>query len=99
MGTVFGVSRCRQIDVIFLEITTEILLILQFFNLLLYFSALDKIIVQGYKALQLEYFFTAGPDEVKAWTIQVNFITLIFAKYSEQSTQIPNFPRGSTNST
>jgi len=33
-------------------------------------SALDKIIVQGYKALQLQYFFTAGPDEVKAWTIQ-----------------------------
>ena len=26
--------------------------------------------VQGYKALQLQYFFTAGPDEVKAWTIQ-----------------------------
>lgn len=33
-------------------------------------SALDKIIVHGYKALQLQYFFTAGPDEVKAWTIQ-----------------------------
>lgn len=33
-------------------------------------SALDKIIVQGYKALQLEYFFTAGADEVKAWTVQ-----------------------------
>merc|ERR1719427_1831377 len=33
-------------------------------------SILDKIIVQGYKALQLQYFFTAGPDEVKAWTIQ-----------------------------
>lgn len=32
-------------------------------------SMLDKIIVTGYKALQLEYFFTAGPDEVKAWTI------------------------------
>lgn len=32
-------------------------------------SALDKIIVNGYKALQLEYFFTAGPDEVKAWTV------------------------------
>merc|ERR1712099_129101 len=30
----------------------------------------DKIVVQGYKALQLQYFFTAGPDEVKAWTIQ-----------------------------
>ena len=26
--------------------------------------------MQGYKALQLMYFFTAGPDEVKAWTIQ-----------------------------
>ncbi len=34
-------------------------------------SSLDKIIVQGYKALQLIYFFTAGHDEVKAWTIQV----------------------------
>merc|ERR1712025_266700 len=33
-------------------------------------TTLDKIIVQGYKALQLVYFFTAGPDEVKAWTIQ-----------------------------
>jgi len=33
-------------------------------------SSLDKIIVQGYKALQLIYFFTAGHDEVKAWTIQ-----------------------------
>ncbi|KAL7631968.1 UNVERIFIED_CONTAM: hypothetical protein RMT77_017724 [Armadillidium vulgare] len=35
-------------------------------------SALDKIIVQGYKALSLMYFFTAGADEVKAWTIQKN---------------------------
>ncbi|RZF32487.1 hypothetical protein LSTR_LSTR012225 [Laodelphax striatellus] len=33
-------------------------------------SALEKIIVQGYKALRLQYFFTAGADEVKAWTIQ-----------------------------
>jgi ribosome-binding ATPase YchF (GTP1/OBG family) len=39
-------------------------------------SALDKIIVQGYKALQLEYFFTAGPDEVKAWTIQVGVLCI-----------------------
>ena len=36
-------------------------------------TTLDKIIVQGYKALQLVYFFTAGPDEVKAWTIQRGF--------------------------
>ncbi|CAG5130717.1 unnamed protein product [Candidula unifasciata] len=34
-------------------------------------SALEKIIVNGYKALNLIYFFTAGKDEVKAWTIQV----------------------------
>merc|ERR1712112_334466 len=33
-------------------------------------SVLDKIIVQGFKALQLQYFFTAGEDEVKAWTVQ-----------------------------
>lgn len=33
-------------------------------------SALAKIIVTGYKALNLCYFFTAGADEVKAWTIQ-----------------------------
>jgi len=33
-------------------------------------SSLEKIIVQGYKALGLMYFFTAGADEVKAWTIQ-----------------------------
>jgi len=33
-------------------------------------SALPKIIVTGYKALQLIYFFTAGEDEVRAWTIR-----------------------------
>ncbi|KAK2193666.1 hypothetical protein NP493_8g01007 [Ridgeia piscesae] len=33
-------------------------------------SALNKIIVTGYKNLQLMYFFTSGEDEVKAWTIQ-----------------------------
>lgn len=34
-------------------------------------SVLTKIIKAGYAALQLEYFFTAGPDEVRAWTIRV----------------------------
>ncbi|XP_071101081.1 obg-like ATPase 1 [Haliotis cracherodii] len=34
-------------------------------------SALEKIIVTGYKSLNLIYFFTSGKDEVKAWTIQV----------------------------
>jgi len=33
-------------------------------------SALEKIVVTGYKALGLTYFFTSGTDEVKAWTIQ-----------------------------
>ncbi|KAG2459493.1 OLA1 ATPase, partial [Polypterus senegalus] len=33
-------------------------------------SALPKMIKSGYAALQLEYFFTAGPDEVRAWTIR-----------------------------
>ncbi|EFX64850.1 hypothetical protein DAPPUDRAFT_219469 [Daphnia pulex] len=33
-------------------------------------STFDKIIAQGYKSLNLMYFFTAGPKEVKAWTIQ-----------------------------
>jgi len=32
-------------------------------------SALDKIVVNGYAALGLMYFFTAGEDEVRAWTI------------------------------
>ncbi|XP_064167562.1 obg-like ATPase 1 [Anguilla rostrata] len=33
-------------------------------------SVLTKIIKSGYGALQLEYFFTAGPDEVRAWTVR-----------------------------
>lgn len=33
-------------------------------------SALDKVILGGYKALQLIYFFTSGADEVKSWTIR-----------------------------
>ncbi|XP_065180448.1 obg-like ATPase 1 [Sycon ciliatum] len=33
-------------------------------------TMLPKIIKTGFRALQLEYFFTAGPDEVRAWTIQ-----------------------------
>ncbi|CAL8075746.1 unnamed protein product [Calicophoron daubneyi] len=34
-------------------------------------SMLPKIIRTGYQMLNLEYFFTCGKDEVKAWTIQV----------------------------
>lgn len=39
----------------------------------MYCSALSKIITNGFKALHLEYFFTAGADEVKAWTIKVGW--------------------------
>lgn len=35
-------------------------------------SILNKIIIAGYQALQLIYFFTGGPDEVRAWTIRKN---------------------------
>lgn len=33
-------------------------------------SALPKILNQGYKCLQLIYFFTCGEDEVRCWTIR-----------------------------
>jgi obg-like ATPase 1 len=33
-------------------------------------SAVPKITVQGYKALNLVHYFTCGPDEVRAWTIK-----------------------------
>lgn len=33
-------------------------------------SQMDKIIVEGYHALGLIHFYTAGPDEVKCWTIR-----------------------------
>lgn len=36
-------------------------------------SALDKIVKTGFKTLCLEYFFTCGKDEVRAWVIQVNY--------------------------
>ena len=45
-------------------------------------STFEKIIVQGYKVLQLMYFFTAGHDEVKAWSIQVRFTDFILFRTS-----------------
>jgi obg-like ATPase 1 len=33
-------------------------------------SALPRIAVSGYQALGLQYYFTCGPDEVRAWTIR-----------------------------
>lgn len=33
-------------------------------------SSLPKVILAGYQALQLCYYFTAGADEVRAWTIR-----------------------------
>lgn len=35
-------------------------------------SALPRIIRTGYHALQLVHFFTAGEDEVRAWTVKVD---------------------------
>jgi len=31
---------------------------------------IPKIVKCGYKVLDLMYFFTAGPDEVRAWTVR-----------------------------
>lgn len=33
-------------------------------------SMLDKIVKTGFKAIHLIYFFTAGHDEVKCWTLR-----------------------------
>jgi len=43
---------------------------------LICYSALEKIILNGYLALGLMYFFTVGEDEVKAWTVQVGSLCL-----------------------
>lgn len=34
-------------------------------------SILPKIVTAGYKSLNLGYFFTAGPKEVRAWTLRI----------------------------
>ena len=39
-------------------------------------SALPKIVTNGYKALNLQYFFTCGHDEVRAWTIMVRLLAV-----------------------
>ena len=31
---------------------------------------LPKIIYSGYEALNLQHFFTCGPDEVRCWSVQ-----------------------------
>lgn len=36
-------------------------------------SALPKIITTGFSAIELIYFFTAGPDEVKCWSIRKGY--------------------------
>ena len=35
-------------------------------------TGLDKLIQNGYKILELDTFFTSGPEETRAWTIQKN---------------------------
>ena len=57
----------RSLCFVFFVVVVIIIMLL----LLLLFSALPKIITNGYKALNLHYFFTCGHDEVRAWTIMV----------------------------
>ena len=35
-------------------------------------TGLDSIIKKGYKILELDTFFTSGPEESRAWTIPKN---------------------------
>jgi GTP-binding protein YchF len=35
-------------------------------------TGLDRLIQKGYKILELETFFTSGPEETRAWTIEKN---------------------------
>ena len=44
-------------------------------------SALPKIVTNGYKSLNLHYFFTCGHDEVRAWTIMVNHLSYLFLSF------------------
>ena len=37
-------------------------------------TGLDMLIQNGYKILELETFFTSGPEETRAWTIQKNCV-------------------------
>lgn len=37
-------------------------------------SQLAKIVTTGFQAINLQYFFTAGPDEVRCWTIQKGWL-------------------------
>jgi len=37
-------------------------------------SSIVKIITTGYHAINLQHFFTAGPDEVRCWTIQKGWL-------------------------
>merc|ERR1711991_283263 len=37
-------------------------------------SQISKIITTGFNAINLIYFFTAGPDEVRCWTIQKHWL-------------------------
>lgn len=46
-------------------------------------TMLPKIIRIGYQTLQLQYFFTCGKDEVKAWTIQVCYRRILPGKKNQ----------------
>jgi ribosome-binding ATPase YchF (GTP1/OBG family) len=41
-------------------------------------SMMPRILKTGYQALQLIHYFTAGADEVKAWTIKVSVMYVCY---------------------
>lgn len=40
-------------------------------------SQLPRVILGGYRSLQLIHYFTCGPDEVRAWTVRVRLYNII----------------------
>ena len=42
-----------------------------------------QVIKTGFKAIRLIYFFTAGEDEVKCWTIRLGFKAPQAARYAD----------------
>ena len=64
---------CSQLALCFIDLPPSSRLCMIVF----YYSALPKIIINGYKSLNLHYFFTCGHDEVRAWTIMVAYSTMV----------------------
>ena len=47
-------------------------------------TGLNKLISKGYDILNLETFFTSGPEETRAWTIKkIVLLLMLLVKYTQ----------------